>query len=77
MPVDRCAETNYKSAPKLQPLVYDILPWRKVPESDAHSVERPFSGVTNSGKIWRKVPEESAGKRCSESGVPLLWCDQF
>ena len=24
---------------KLQALVYDILPWRKVPESDARSVE--------------------------------------
>ena len=28
--------------PKLQALVYDILPWRKVPESDARSVECGF-----------------------------------
>ena len=35
-----------------------------------------MSGVTKSGRVWRKVPEsdarsveEGAGKRCSESGV--------
>ena len=35
--------------------------------------ERPFSGVTKSGRVWRKVSErearsveEGAGKRCSE-----------
>ena len=35
--------------------------------------ECPFSGVTKSGRVWRKVPEsdarsldEDAGKRCSE-----------
>ena len=34
--------------------------WRKVPESDARSVECPFSGVTNPGRVWRKVPESEA-----------------
>ena len=35
----------------------------------------PFSGVTKSGRVWRKMPEseaqsveEDAGKRCSECG---------
>ena len=44
-----------------------------MPESDARSVERtvgagqlggdkecPFSGVTSSGRVWRKVPESDA-----------------
>ena len=31
-------ELLHTAAPKLQALVYDILPWRKVPESDARSV---------------------------------------
>ena len=30
---------------KLQALVYDILLWRKVPESDARSVSAPLSHV--------------------------------
>ena len=34
------------SGGKLQALVYDILPWRKVPESDARSVERRMSWLT-------------------------------
>ena len=36
--------------------------------------ECPFSGVTKSGRVWRKVPEndaleEGAGKRCSECAL--------
>ena len=31
---------------KLQALDYDILPWRKVPESDARSVCREVTGFT-------------------------------
>ena len=26
--------------------------------------ERPFSGVTKSGRIWRKVPESDARSEC-------------
>ena len=42
--------------------------WRKVPESDARSVECPFSDVTNSGRVWRKVPESDA------RSVALVMC---
>ena len=35
--------TNHYPLPKLQALVYDILPWRKVPESDARSVPPPLT----------------------------------
>ena len=40
-------------------------------------IECPFSGVTNSGRVWRKVPEsdaleEGAGKRCSECVINLV-----
>ena len=35
--------TNHYPFPKLQALVYDILPWRKVPESDARSVPPPLT----------------------------------
>ena len=34
-----------KASPKLQALVYDILPWRKVPESDARSVGLALSAI--------------------------------
>ena len=41
---------------KLQALVYDILPWRKVPESDARSVEKtctlPPSWLSGMGGIF-------------------------
>ena len=55
--------------PKLQALVYDILPWRKVPESDARSVVSTLS----SGK-----PKEPLGAicplwwRCSPSGLSQI-----
>ena len=41
-----------------------------MPESDARSVECPFSGVTKSGRVWRKVPESDARSvECPFSGV--------
>ena len=38
---------HYSLHPKLQALVYDILHWRKVPESDARSVPPSLSFVYN------------------------------
>ena len=35
--------------------------------------ECPFSGVTSSGRVWRKVPESDA----RSVRVPLLWRNQF
>ena len=47
---------------KLQTLVYDILPWRKVPESDARSV-----GETWTKRVWRRDVEKEGGGK--ERGV--------
>ena len=48
---------------KLQALVYDILPSEgadRVAGQLRGDKECPFSGVTKSGKVWRKVPEIDA-----------------
>ena len=37
---------------KLQALVYDILPWRKVPERDAGSVGLAMPDATRSSPEW-------------------------
>ena len=37
---------------KLQAMVYDILPRRKVPESDAWSVSRPLGCTCSYGSAW-------------------------
>ena len=37
---------------KLQALVYDIRPWRKVPESDAGSVGLAMPDATRSSPEW-------------------------
>ena len=57
---------------KLQALVYDILPSRKVPESDVRSVvqqQTPSTGLRHPSF------KEGAGKRCSEcaQGIGAVW----
>ena len=36
--------------------------------------ERPFSGVTNSGRVWRKVPESDAWSVMSGTSGPCSLC---
>ena len=84
-----------KSPPKLQALVYDILPSTTAVFSYAigskklsaneqlEGVDRvggqlrgdkecPFSGVTTSGRVWRKVPESDAGNVMSVLAIDRL-----
>ena len=39
---------------RLQALVYDILPWRKVPESDARSVGNTVKGTDRERRFWSR-----------------------
>ena len=39
---------------RLQALVYDILPWRKVPESDARSVGKTVMGADRERRVWSR-----------------------
>ena len=77
----RYAASTVLSVPKLQALVYDILPLeegagKRCSECDQYpnlsegadrvggqlrgDKECPFSGVTKSDRVWRKVPESNA-----------------
>ena len=35
--------------------------------------ECPFNGVTNSGTVWRKVPESDAGSGVMQKAKVLAW----
>ena len=54
-----------KASPKLQALVYDILPWRKVPESDARSVGLALSAIFQllRGEIEERVEGDKGRDR--------------
>ena len=47
---------RFTVASKLQALVYDILPWRKVLESDARSVSGKYSAIL----CFRAGPQRSS-----------------
>ena len=76
-----CLRSLYMEWPKLQALVYDILPWRKVPESDARSVGMtvPFQDSLKSNlktflswHVFRSVLlSSSASNLCL---LPILSC---
>ena len=66
-PSPRAEHRSDNLPPKLQTLVYDILPWRKVPESDARSV---ISFYPNLSEGADRVGGQLRGdKECPLSGV--------
>ena len=54
---------------KLQALVYDILPWRRVPESDARSVCRVLSIETVGMKLNFFLREIESEKQTDRMGT--------
>ena len=51
----REVKSRLTSMPKLQALVYDILPWRKVPESDVRSVKHAIQKSSGMNLAERRL----------------------